>query len=144
MSPDSPAPYPESTVQAQAMFEISVALSRFIAMEGCTLATGSAVFDVVTQLFAETVGKGLALKPRIWNEAGQTYVFKQIKKIALCACSVAKDTNQSVVSAPILEDCAKERIALEMENCSYAARMAERIPAWSKVPWGDFCPTGIG
>jgi hypothetical protein len=134
----------ESDLKTQAMIEVAMALSRTIAMEGCTIGTGTDVFKVFTRLFEETVGKGLDLKPRIWNEKGQLYVFKQVRKIAFCAAQIAKDANQCVVSAAILEDCARERIALEKENCSYAATMAARHEGWKDVPWGDFCPTGIG
>ena len=128
-------------VQAQAMFEIAVALGRYLAQEGCTLETGKAVFDVFTQLYEDTVGKGLTKKPKIWDDAGTTYVFKQIRKIALCAAYVAKDTNQDVVSAAILQDCAWERIVLEKQNCSYAAGLNLGL-GWRNRPWGDFCPTG--
>ena len=144
MSPDStirPAP---SDLERQVMFELAVALGECIESEGCTLDTGPETFKVFTDLFAETVGKGLAKNPNLWNAKGRAYVIKQIRKIAFCATSAAKETPRCIVTAQILEECARERITKEMHYCQYAATVARSNPNWKDVPWGDFCPTGIG
>jgi len=143
MSPESPTAAMTNPSVEQVMFDVAVAFGRCIANEDCTVdAEDAELFAVFKQIFGETVGNALKTKPHIWDRRGRTYVFKQVRKIAYCASSVAKDTNRGVISAAIFEDCARERIAIERVNCSYAAQMAENNPGWRDVPWGDFC--GIG